>query len=101
MKKNRKVFYIFLLLLMLCPFCVKAISNSYNDKLAVILGKEIEEDKINFYFFRGEGCPHCKEEEKFIELLKDRYKERGEKAYCRKWRYAFCLRKSWTLVRKQ
>ena len=76
MKKNRKVFYIFLLLLMLCPFCVKAISNSYNDKLAVILGKEIEEDKINFYFFRGEGCPHCKEEEKFIELLKDRYKDK-------------------------
>ena len=76
MKKSRKIFYIFLLLLLLSPFFVNALSNSYNDKLAVILGKEIEEDKINFYFFRGEGCPHCKEEEKFIELLKDIYKDK-------------------------
>lgn len=27
-------------------------------------------DKINLYFFYGDGCPHCAKEEKFLNLLK-------------------------------
>jgi glutaredoxin len=28
---------------------------------------------INVYFFRGEGCPHCAEEEKFLDEIKGNY----------------------------
>lgn len=31
------------------------------------------ENKISIYFFRGEGCPHCKNEERFLEVMKAEY----------------------------
>ena len=30
-------------------------------------------DKINIYFFRGEGCSHCQEAEEFFDSIKDEY----------------------------
>lgn len=30
-------------------------------------------EKINIYFFRGEGCPHCEEAEEFFDSIKDEY----------------------------
>jgi len=30
-------------------------------------------DNIKIYFFHGDGCPHCKEEDKFLEEIKDKY----------------------------
>ncbi|MDD5032038.1 MAG: hypothetical protein PHR36_03250 [Patescibacteria group bacterium] len=33
------------------------------------------QDKINLYFFYGDGCPHCAKEEKFLDKLE---KERGD-----------------------
>ena len=30
-------------------------------------------EKIKLYFFHGEGCPHCAEEEKFLEKIEDKY----------------------------
>ena len=30
-----------------------------------------EKEKINVYFFRGEGCPHCAEAEEWFDTLKD------------------------------
>ena len=34
-----------------------------------------EEDKINIYFFWGDGCPHCEELFTFLESIKDEYNE--------------------------
>lgn len=33
-----------------------------------------QEEKVTLYFFHGDGCPHCAEEEKFLESIKDDYK---------------------------
>lgn len=30
-------------------------------------------ESIKVYFFNGDGCPHCKEENKFLEKMKDKY----------------------------
>lgn len=34
-----------------------------------------EKDKINIYFFWGDGCPHCEELFTFLESIKDEYNE--------------------------
>ena len=34
-----------------------------------------EEDKINIYFFWGDGCPHCEELFTFLESIKSEYNE--------------------------
>jgi len=31
------------------------------------------DNRVNIYFFRGEGCPHCAEEEEFLESLQEEY----------------------------
>lgn len=33
------------------------------------------QDKINIYFFYGDGCPHCAKEEKFLNTLEKEYKD--------------------------
>lgn len=30
-------------------------------------------ENIKVYFFHGDGCPHCKEENKFLEKMEDKY----------------------------
>lgn len=42
----------------------------YNIKLN---GVKREDNKVNIYFFWGDGCPHCKEEKAFFEDLKTKY----------------------------
>ena len=32
-----------------------------------------EENPIILYFFHGDGCPHCAEEEKYLEHIKEKY----------------------------
>ena len=32
-----------------------------------------KDEKVNVYFFRGEGCPHCEEAEEFFDSIKDEY----------------------------
>ncbi len=32
-----------------------------------------EENKVNIYFFYGQGCPHCEEEFEFFESIKEKY----------------------------
>lgn len=32
-------------------------------------------EKIKLYFFHGDGCPHCSEEEKFLKTVQKKYKE--------------------------
>ena len=55
-KKNRIVLVIILFLLF---FPIKVFG--------------LEEDNIRLYLFYGDGCPHCAEEEKYLESIEDKY----------------------------
>ena len=72
---KRKIFTIFLLLVFLFPINTFALSKNYDDKISSIVDKKVEEGKINFYLFRGEGCPHCAQEEEWIKKIKKEYKK--------------------------
>ena len=72
-KNVKKIAFLFLLIAMLWPINAKALSEKYEDKLAELVGVEKEDEKVNIYFFHGDGCPHCADEEEFLELLKERY----------------------------
>lgn len=66
MKRYLLLFLIFLLL----PFTVKA--DAYQDIVAPIAGIEAS-DKITIYFFHGDGCPHCADEQTFLSELENKY----------------------------
>jgi thiol-disulfide isomerase/thioredoxin len=66
----------FLLLLFLLPISTLAISKDYNDVLDEYLNISTSEDKINIYFFYGDGCPHCAKEELFLDDLQNKYKDK-------------------------
>ncbi|MDD5099018.1 MAG: hypothetical protein PHP35_01635 [Candidatus Colwellbacteria bacterium] len=36
-------------------------------------GTAFAEEKLNIYFFYGDGCPHCAKEEVFLETVKEKY----------------------------
>ena len=69
----RKIKYLLLLLLCIIPIQVNAIKTDYEDKLYDVVDVVKEENKINLYLFRGEGCPHCKNEEKWLKQIKEKY----------------------------
>jgi len=56
---KRLIKYLFLLLFLLLPFKTLA----------------LEDDTITLYFFHGDGCPHCAEEEQFLVTLQEEYPE--------------------------
>ena len=60
---KKKMLLIIAILTLVLPFNVFALNSSYQDIVSEITGTKVEKDKINFYLFRGEGCPHCKQEE--------------------------------------
>ena len=70
MKKFR---LLILALLLLLPINVFAIKDTYEDKIYDIVGTIKEDNKINIYLFRGEGCPHCKQEEKWLQQIEKEY----------------------------
>jgi thiol-disulfide isomerase/thioredoxin len=42
--------------------------------LSIFLPKEIfAAEKVDLYFFYGQGCPHCAQAEVFLEKLKNQY----------------------------
>jgi len=52
----KKLFFVIILtILLLTPSVVKA------------------QETVKIYFFWGQGCPHCAEEKKFLDSIKDRY----------------------------
>ena len=73
---KNKILYLFLLLVFFIPTRVQGLSESYTDKLHDILGVEASDDKVNIYFFYGDGCPHCANEEKFFNELEKVYKDK-------------------------
>jgi glutaredoxin len=37
--------------------------------------KEVDDSKVNLYFFYGDGCPHCAKEEEFLDKLEEKYEQ--------------------------
>ena len=63
----KRVVKILLLILLIVPFNVFAYSSDYNDVVAPITDTKVDDNKINLYLFKGDGCPHCAQEEEFLE----------------------------------
>ena len=42
-------------------------------------------EKVKLYFFHGDGCPHCAEEDKFLEKLEKEYENDLEKVKYELW----------------
>lgn len=72
---RKKIFSLLLILFLLLPFSVLALTEDYQNKMASITNTEIEDGKVNFYLFKGEGCPHCADEEKWLQDIKKEYKD--------------------------
>jgi len=72
--KNSIKFLLFILLLFL-PLNTFAISNDYKDVVYDVTGYDIDDDKVTLYLFHGAECPHCNAEIKWLDTIKDKYKE--------------------------
>lgn len=71
MKYIKKI--LLLLLFILIPFNTFALSEDYTDKVSEIVGKDVEDGKVNIYFFHKTSCPHCKKEGKLLDSLEEKY----------------------------
>ena len=40
----------------------------------MIFSNVFAKEQVKLYFFHGDGCPHCKEEEKYLDKLEKKYK---------------------------
>ena len=68
-----KYFFFFFFLLFIPVISFAKVIDSYEDKVYQIVDEKTEDEKINIYFFFGDGCPHCANEEKFLAFLEDKY----------------------------
>ena len=64
MFKKLGLILITLLFILLLPFSITAQESD-----------ETTENKVNIYFFWGEGCPHCESEKPFLEKMEEKYSE--------------------------
>lgn len=71
----KKILRYILLLIALIPLNIFAISKEYTDVAYKITNSKIDEEKINLYFFRMDGCPHCAEEEIWLKDIKENYND--------------------------
>ena len=71
----KKIIRYILLLIALIPLNIYAISKEYTDVAYKITNSKIDEGKINLYFFRMDGCPHCAEEEIWLKDIKENYND--------------------------
>lgn len=69
--KIKNYLLIFLTILLL-PFTIKALE--YKDVVAPIVGINAS-NQITIYLFHGDGCPHCAQEQIFLNELKAEYKD--------------------------
>jgi glutaredoxin len=72
----KKVIKYILLILLLIPLNVFALSKDYKDDVASIVNKNIEDNKVNIYLFEGEGCPHCKQEKEWLNTIQEKYSDK-------------------------
>jgi len=72
----RKIkFLILMLLFIVLPFNVQALSDDYSDLVYKIVDVEVDKDKINIYFFHRSDCVHCQKEKKRLTELKKKYNQ--------------------------
>ena len=69
--KNLKLLLLLILTLLILPFAVNA---EETESSAEESSKEVE--KVNVYFFRGEGCSYCAAAEKWFDEISDEYGEK-------------------------
>ena len=81
--KKILLFLLFSLVLIL-PTNVYALNN-YVDKVADITNTNVEDNKINLYLFHGQECPHCEEERKWLDGIKETYKDYLNVYYFEVW----------------
>ena len=72
---KKKILIFSLILVLLFPFNALAIKKDCQSIVSEITNTKIEDTKINFYLFRGQGCPHCAEEEVWLKKVKKEYKD--------------------------
>ena len=82
---KKQLYILILLFVLFIPFKVSAISQNYVDKVASITNATVEDNKINFYLFHGQECPHCEEEREFLETIKEKYSEHVNFIYYEIW----------------
>ena len=81
----KKLLIFLFLILFLIPINVFAISDNYIDKVAPIANIENDERKINLYLFYGQECPHCEEERKWLDSIKNDYSDELNIIYFEVW----------------
>jgi glutaredoxin len=74
-----------LLIVLLIPSNIKAITTDYEDVAYKITGQSIEENKINIYLFHGEECPHCQEEIQWLKTIEEDYSDEVNIYYFEVW----------------
>ena len=73
---KKKLFVFILLIGLLLPVNIFALSSNYKDVVSDYVNVDVDKDKVNLYLFRGEGCPHCRDEEKWLLGIEDKYKDK-------------------------
>ena len=72
------LFYISFICLLLAPVSIQAISSDYQDVLSSVIDVSSNKEKVTIYLFHGDGCPHCAEEIKKLDELKNIYRDNIE-----------------------
>ena len=70
----KKLIFFVILLSFIIPINTFALSKDYKDKVYDLVDKKVDDGKVNLYLFRGEGCPHCADEEEWLNSIKEDYK---------------------------
>ena len=71
----KKIIKFVLFLLLIIPTSTLALSKDYNDYVGKYYNIKNDE-KVNIYLFYSKICPHCQEEEKYFETLKEKYQDK-------------------------
>lgn len=58
---------------LLLPFSVFAEDNEKTEENNTEATDNVEKEKVNIYFFRGDGCSHCAEAEEWFDSIKEEY----------------------------
>ena len=72
---KKKLIFVILLLLVIIPSNILALSDSYVDRAYKYTGNSIEENKVNLYLFHGAECPHCEAERNWLKEIEKKYKD--------------------------
>lgn len=71
----KKIIKFVLFLVLIIPTSTLALSKDYNDYVGKYYNIKNDE-KVNIYLFYSKICPHCQKEEKYFEILKEKYQDK-------------------------